>query len=718
MLVRLEHLIKKCFHGKNAEILFLLAAAMTILLILAAKPGYQKEWSEPEKCVITPATTAAVFGDCRSIHLLGIKVDGQFYPANTIFYGNWEEREDGSVFYDEWKNAEPKLSGVLPGGKDLYFVFQGNIWRGNVEISTQNKKAVISTYRYGETNDVIVAWNTGGHLSVITIGCAILFTFLIFLGYAAVHAFLWVKMDLLCLIRQRGMAKVILFLCSSVLLTYVISCNANSCLMYLGIIFALPFYLNLWIGKKEFTSMSGMQFILFLILSETMLYARFSSVFTMFCHYNNNQMVFTVLCFILLLPALWELSRMLSHFLEVEIRSFFKDMDRYERIFYIFGSVCFFVFILLLYQKTSGFSYAYFTEPSGERNRMFADVILGYDHSWLMDYYDTLDHRMYNAKHPWIWIPFVILGNAGKCIQSVLSGTKLDVYGMFWAFVNVQMMLASSILLKRITKNPWVSLLFSGTFFFLVMCLGGEQYQISLCMVLAAVCKYLSQERGKDAVMLSMSGMTLTSGYLVPVLTDQDDQGRRIFPLVKYCVSFFLVCCGCGAIASFDPARLEGIFRFSDRSVGFKERLMIFSNFVQWCFLSPDAKALQTETGYWVFTAFAPSGLSLVGILILLICMIVIIKRRKEKVVQIAGVSVWFSFVLCAVLGWAIKEAWLYAVLFSWAYLILLFEGLGMAVRNKMVKNIACFLCTLVLGWYNIRRIWELVLFCCEYYPV
>lgn len=86
--------------------------------------------------------------------------------------------------------------------------------------------------------------------------------------------------------------------------------------------------------------------------------------------------------------------------------------------------------------------------------------------------------------------------------------------------------------------------------------------------------------------------------------------------------------------------------------------------------------------------------------------------------VQIAGFSVWFSFVLCAVLGWAIKEAWLYAVLFSWAYLILLFEGLGMAVRNKMVKNIVCFLCTLVMGWYNIRRIWELVLFCCEYYPV
>lgn len=61
---------------------------------------------------------------------------------------------------------------------------------------------------------------------------------------------------------------------------------------------------------------------------------------------------------------------------------------------------------------------------------------------------------------------------------------------------------------------------------------------------------------------------------------------------------------------------------------------------------------------------------------------------------------------------------WLYAILFSWAYISLLCILLRNLIRSEKLYNILIIGLTLVFLWYNINELGKLITFCIEYYGV
>lgn len=684
-----------------------------IAVAIAGMMNFFTQNAENQSNTLQLQLVDSLFGE-ENVHIYGAEIDGSFVSAQNIFGDSLTYEEDGSLVLTKENMGEQGISGVLPYGTKQELIFERANYCGDVVCNYQGASYHISTYgRYWEKMNFTIAHDQ--------VALAIVLAIIPVAGCLLFIAYILIDRKILYSLPVRWEAKHAIFLLSGCMLTVVLA--ANSQLWWIiaaSVAIGFPIYVYLQFKPSQFTDDKAKIFIVAvpttICVFGGLVLGTVSALTCLFASLGDAAIWSACVVYFMTIPSVFCLICKGC----IECGKYWAQwrasIDDFEKKYLWISVLTLSVLIYLVHTHTSAFSTGTY-QMNGMVTRRYADVIYGYDHSWLLDASSTWSTNDFNIRHPFLKIltiaQYSILHIIASIVEPLFSGS----YGLILSLFNMLAMVGSAILLRRITRINWIAPIYSLTYFFIIMCLGMEQYQISvffLCLTIYYVTKQDEKHMVQSAIW--MSGATLTSGHLIPLLYSDQSWKQRWKKMLLYCVVFLGVSGAAGVI----PAALiqsKDIMTFVT-DIALIDRLKVFTNFATWQFFSPKAVDIIATDGAHLFTAYVPEYVNILGVLILLACGAAVIVLWKDRLCRICGWSILFSFVLCAGLGWAINEAWLYAILFSWAYICLIVKLIDKIVPNRLLKTmIYAFICS-ILVLKNGEQLRELFYFAMQYYPV
>ncbi len=308
-----------------------------------------------------------------------------------------------------------------------------------------------------------------------------------------------------------------------------------------------------------------------------------------------------------------------------------------------------------------------------------------------------------------------------------------SVSAMLQNFVQVLMMLMANYLLARMLRltalrRTCFMALFSCTYTYLLFSLMMEQYIVGyfwLVLLMYTACE------GKDAwrpAFYGTCGTLLTGAVLAPLMSHRSplrEFKKWFWDMVRCAVEFaaLILICGRLDIVTNLYHKVAQLTSFTGEEVTFSQKIYQYFSFVAGCFRAPSAGVTPNAEGYTSWQLETVTGLSVVGIVILVLAVVSGILSRKNKVCLIATGWVCMSVVMLLVLGWGTAENGLvlYSLYFGWAFVVLLFNladmlqtKLGVSFLLPSVTAVSCVFMLAV----NIPSLAEMINFAIECYPV
>ncbi|MCR4614953.1 MAG: hypothetical protein K5756_02240 [Clostridiales bacterium] len=308
---------------------------------------------------------------------------------------------------------------------------------------------------------------------------------------------------------------------------------------------------------------------------------------------------------------------------------------------------------------------------------------------------------------------------------------------VFMNIIQVLMMLTANLMLaKRATSNATGRICFmliSGvTYTTLLFSLMMEQYIVSYFWVVFVVFSYIENKKASAVSLTAAGGTLLTSLALVPTAWENDLPVKtgKLRAFVS-AVEKSVLCFGMFVVAF---CRLDVLLDLSESTnhlsnyVGGESlagRARQFLSFTASCFAAPDAgiDTVSHDHISWQMSESAASNVSILGAVILILCLVSFIVNRKEPLAGISALWICFSGILLWAVGWGSVENGmiLYSLYFGWAFLVLLFrlsERIADKLKFKYFTPVVCGAAIIALAAANYRGISEILEFAFKYYPV
>ena len=365
----------------------------------------------------------------------------------------------------------------------------------------------------------------------------------------------------------------------------------------------------------------------------------------------------------------------------------------------------------------------------------FTDVLFTSDSSNLVgvNAYMYLMHSENDIRQPLFAVfaaPFVGIGYAVGFPFSFISPVVIP---LFMNTVQIIMLAAGHLMLAKTVCSDSRSriclmLLLSVTYTTLLFSLMMEQYVVVYFWLMFAIYLSVRDNRASELSVVAAGGTLLTGLALLPLAYDFHRKGDWIKPFLKRmaeCLAFFLVLTmSFGRINVITTAfqSTKALSRFAGGR-DFLTRIRMYISFISSCFAAPETRVMYYGFHSYQLLEPAASGVSVLGLIILLACLLSFWLGRKDKVTVIAGVWVCFSAVLLAVIGWGAVENGeiLYFLYFGWAFLVLLFrlaEWMADRLRLPLFTVVASGAAIAALCFVNCRGVWQLWDFAFTYYPL
>ncbi len=273
-----------------------------------------------------------------------------------------------------------------------------------------------------------------------------------------------------------------------------------------------------------------------------------------------------------------------------------------------------------------------------------------------------------------------------------------------------------------------------GMLFFVLICLMYpsilfsimmEQYIAAVFWVILYIYGLVMRNEKSEIALIGSAGSLLTSAALVvfdektePFLWKNyirrifETAGKGVFAVVFFCrmdVVFTLL------------DKIDTLKQFSGESVPMNDRLLQYTAFVKSCFFAPTAGENWVKGNRLSWQLAEVEMVSFVGLLLIAMAVCGFWMNRKQLLAQICGFWVLHSVVILCVLGWGTVENGLilYALYYSWAYWILVYQFLAKGLMKcKMgIKYIIWGVILLLLAVINGKGILELLIFARTYFP-
>lgn len=679
----------------------LLGIIMTCFVGLQIFAGISSKKAEQNENLIRLELADSVFKTC-TVHIYGIEVDDTFFPAQEIFLQSGSE-VDGSLLLAP---ESPTLIGTVPEGEKSLLIFEKADYRGDAVCTFRGNSYQFSTYGgYWEKGSIELTPKLPDATTLVLINiCIYVLTLLLYLVTEKVF---------LKNIQLKLDVKLCLLIFSCLILTLILSANSQHwwCVIF-SILISLPMYVKL---VYTYRPQCGNVNRIAIVSTVTTVFAwmsfvrgTYSSVTGLLIYFGYRSDEIAGLLYVAMLPGLFYIMFCGCDFIAQCIKRLKETVDRFEIIFLLVFGVVYGVLICVLHLHTTALSTGLYQTSDGSMQRRYADIIYGFDHSWLLSCSSEISTNSLNIRHPLLRVLTVVPYSMIKAIASVMEPVTPSAYALLLSVFNMLLMLLTALLLRRISHSNWVAPIYSVTYFFMIMCLGMEQYQISIFLICLSVYFFAgSQEKLAKGSAVWMSGTTLTSGHLIPLLIQGKDFKDYCLKVIEYCWIFLSISAAFGAFPA-SLTMLEEVVAHTG-GVNFLDRTKIFSHFVVWQFLPPNSMDVMTEDGSHIFAGVTPNTFNVLGTMILLLCVVYCLFTWKDKLSRLCIWSIAFSAVLCVGVGWGIQESWLYAILFSWAYVIVVLKAVDWVTqKNTIAKGIvyaAIFSCLLLYNSGQLRAV-------------
>lgn len=407
------------------------------------------------------------------------------------------------------------------------------------------------------------------------------------------------------------------------------------------------------------------------------------------------------------------------------IIDFAKKMSKIEKLFLLFSTLIMVVFMGVCYYKTNVF---YAPVVEGTNYIQLYDVVYITDTGVQInsDSFKNFIAPENDFRQPLFALFSFPFGLISGIVADVFKFIPYFLcYSFMIGFFQIVLLNMIAIFLSRmVTKNGsiFMMILYSCTFPYILFALNIEQYVIGLFWLILFIYSFIESKRSSAILFLSATGSLVTNGILLLFAKGKDNFKKYLLKSIEYCFYFISLIIIFGQLNNF----LSGIFHFSKYrgSMGFAatftDKLLQFLSFISSCFIAPSSM-VNTTTYEHVSYQLAPvTSVSLVGLLLLVICVVSFILNRKETIVKVAFGWILYSFLILCIIGWGTAENGLilYTIYFSWAYIILIYKFIEkLCIHCQTLKKFIFITLFVAMLTLNISGIMQIVKFGLEYYP-
>jgi hypothetical protein len=191
---------------------------------------------------------------------------------------------------------------------------------------------------------------------------------------------------------------------------------------------------------------------------------------------------------------------------------------------------------------------------------------------------------------------------------------------------------------------------------------------------------------------------------------------------MKLCGAFFAVTILSGRLTTFldIPSYIAGYGYYTGADVPLLSKLMQYVNFASATLVAP-ASRMDFETYNHVSWQMCPvTSWQWSGILVLLLAILGVAVRPKDRFTRICGVWMGFSLLLLGLIGWGTIDngLLLYSLYFGWAFVAMSFQLIDrLFARVRPLKLAVLVAAVLVIGIINVTALKAVLVFATQFYP-
>lgn len=306
------------------------------------------------------------------------------------------------------------------------------------------------------------------------------------------------------------------------------------------------------------------------------------------------------------------------------------------------------------------------------------DTVYSIDSGWC---YQSIFPQLsyYDIRHPTLSIvTFPIWALLQYTLRLFVPGQLLDVLcAACIQIVNVQFLLLIGLIIGKLAKSRWVSLLYFASSPVLLYTMFFEKYQICTFLLVLYAYRLCTEEKNAGGNLALAVGAMPTSIFLfVYEALLKEPWLAKLKRLCRTALQGvgFLICAG--RIHLLNPATLLAEVHHMAQGFGLKnlpvqECLISWSKMVQGSFLGLSS----VKDTHYIWSDLT-SRVSLVGIVILACILVGIIANWRDHFSRICTIWTFSALVLFVAFQWSVHESPLFSIYFSWALIPLFQKGL------------------------------------------
>lgn len=315
-----------------------------------------------------------------------------------------------------------------------------------------------------------------------------------------------------------------------------------------------------------------------------------------------------------------------------------------------------------------------------------------------------------------------------------LTGGSAAVSAILMNSVQIGLLFAANYMLAKLMgldsrKRICFVIISCCTYTHLLFSLMMEQYIVAYFWLMLCVYVICEQQRPYRAALWGAGGTLLTSMVLLPMMSDKHplrDFKAWLLDMIRFGMEFvavMLIFCRLDVIAGVFT-KVKNLNTFAGHELTLLDKFCQYTAFVSGIFAAPNAgENTAFAAGHISWQLQPVTGISMGGIVILLLALLGAALNWQKKSTRIALGWAGFSLIMLVGLGWGTAENGLilYALYFGWAFCLLLFqlaERLEKAIRVKWLIPAFTFAAGACLLCVNIPAIREMIRFAVNYFPL
>lgn len=367
------------------------------------------------------------------------------------------------------------------------------------------------------------------------------------------------------------------------------------------------------------------------------------------------------------------------------IVEFYKSFSDWDKKIYVILSAISLIIIIFAYSANSNWFMQY-------------DKVYSIDSGWV---YKNIfkSSTYYDIRHPIMGVLTFPIYSLVNSIVSFAFNAELGstINAIVLQFMNVQLMMIIGFLIKDITKNKMIFIIYMISFPTILYSMFFEKYQLCVFLLFLYVYNMCKKSEKSPINIILAAGCMPTScciGVLELITSDKFMvKIKKILKIIFMTIIIFVVL-GRARVLEFGiDEMLTKKNTFSNKTYSIQEKGISTTKMIQSCFIALPSHA-ENDVYWWDSIESNISILSLVIIGIIIIGAII-----NWKSFFVKSCSIWsiFSIVLFVVLNWSTQESPLFNIYFHWALIPLFVMGLDylinkLKVNRRVVYGVICFI--------------------------